>query len=108
MATQGDLIEEAVKAGKLTVCAPRYAAGHKKKKARKGEQVRPCPRCRMPIKYANSTWAAFAQRRKGWHWVNSDGTHHRCGDFREAGEDTLAVQWRAAMERDNGPLDARS
>ena len=82
METQGDLIEQAVKAGKLTVCPPRPAMGHKKKRTRKGERIRPCPRCFVPIRYANSTWTAFAQRRKGWHWVNEDGSHHRCGDFR--------------------------
>lgn len=82
METQGDLIEQAIAAGRLTNCPPRCAAGHKDIKKKKGERVRPCPRCETSIKFVRSTWAAHGQRRKGWHWVNQDGTHHRCSDFR--------------------------
>ncbi len=102
METQGDLIEEAVRAGKLTVCSPRRAMGHRKKKARRGERVRPCRRCGRPIKYANSTWTAFGQRRRGWHWVNEGGSHHRCGDFIEAGVNRLVMQWRTVPARARG------
>ena len=51
------------------------------KKARKGERIRPCRRCKEPVKFIKSTWSVFGQRRQGWHWVNEDGAHHRCRDF---------------------------
>ena len=82
MTTDSEMIEEAVRAGKVTVYPPRQAAGRKKKKVMKGERARPCRRCREPVRYIKSTWTAFAKRRRGWHWVNEDGTHHRCSDFR--------------------------
>ena len=112
METQGDLIEEAIAAGRLTKCPPMEAAGHKpatkkgRVRKRKGERIRPCPRCETPVKFISSTWTAFGQRRKGWHWVNQNGTHHRCGDFMEVDVDKLAAQWRQAMERDR-PLRAQ-
>lgn len=108
MESQGDLIEEAIAAGRLTKCPPRVAAGHKRarkkgrvRKKRKGEKIRPCVRCEAPVKFISGTWAAYGQRRRGWHWVNHDGTHHRCSDFRAVREDTWNMQWRAAMERDS-------
>ena len=70
------------------------------KKKRKGERVRPCTRCEQPVKFIKGAWAAYGTRRCGWHWVNEDGAHHRCGDFRQLGQDTLAIQWREAVERD--------
>ena len=81
-----DIFEAAVAAGNVTICPPAMAAGHKPlsgKKKRKGNVVRPCVRCQEPVKYVKSTWAAEGWRRRGWHWVNADGTHHRCGDFRQ-------------------------
>ncbi len=67
-------------------------------KVRKGERVRPCAQCERSVKFIRGTWAVHGGRRKGWHWVNDDGSHHRCRDFVEMGEDTLTAQWRAAME----------
>ncbi len=76
-------------------------------KQRKGEKIRPCPRCEAPVKFISGSWAAHGQRRRGWHWVNSpNGTHHYCSDFREARQDKLAVEWRQAMERDVAPYEA--
>ena len=103
-----DLFDAAVAEGRVTICPPAMAAGHKplsRRKKRKGEQIRPCSRCGEPVKYVKSSWAAYGKRRCGWHWVNEDGAHHRCGDFRQLGQDTLAIQWSAAMERDK-PLGA--
>ncbi len=74
----------------------------------KGERIRPCVRCEVPVKFVKGKWTAYAQRRHGWHWENEDGTHHRCSDFAEVsevGENPLDMQWRGAMERDNGPYD---
>ena len=88
MVPQGDLIDEAIRAGKLTVCPPMDAAGHKHAKKKKGARIRPCVRCQRPVKFVKSAWAAHKprepdkQRRKGWHWVNENGSHHRCSDFR--------------------------
>lgn len=77
-------------------------------KKRKGEKIRPCVRCEASVRFIQGKWRAYAQQRHGWHWVNQDGTHHRCGDFMEVGVDKMAMEWRAAMERDGGPQDARS
>lgn len=85
MALQGDLIDEAMKAGKLTVCPPARAAGHKHAKKKKGQRIRPCVRCQRPVKFIKGAWEAHKQRRKGWHWVNENGGHHRCSDFRRPG-----------------------
>ena len=73
-------------------------------KKRKGERERPCPRCRVPVRYLKGKWMAFGRRRKGWHWINRDDTHHRCGDFMEVGvvnQDVLAAQFKDALERDS-------
>ena len=84
-----------------------WAKGKEMKK-RKGERIRPCVRCEMPVKFINSGWSAYNKHRKGWHWVNEDGAHHRCSDFAEAVEDDFDLRWRAAMERDYGPYDAEN
>ena len=86
MSQQVDLIDEAIKAGKLTICPPMPAAGEqkpRKKKKRKGERVRPCAHCEAPVKFVKGTWKVNGRRRKGWHWANADGSHHWCSDFRE-------------------------
>ena len=106
MEAQRDWIEEPAAPGHVTICPPRAAAGHKKAKKRKGQQLRPCVRCKATVKFIRSKWAAHGQRRKGWHWVNEDGTHHRCSDFRPPVENRLDVEWIGAMERDNRPYDA--
>ena len=112
-----DLFDAALAAGKVTFCPPAVAAGHKplkRGKKRKGEQIRPCARCKLSVKYVKGAWAAHAQRRQGWHWVNEDGSHHRCSDFRVTGVTAdISVersgywdgQWRSAIERD-GPVAA--
>ena len=74
-------------------------------KKRRGERLRPCPRCETSVKYLMGTWLAESGHRQGWHWVNKDGTHHRCGDFIAVGANPtraadLDGQWREAMERD--------
>lgn len=74
-------------------------------KKRKGERPRPCRRCRVTVRFMKGAWTAFEQPRHGWHWVNQDGSHHRCGDFIEVGANPthatdLDMQWRAAMERE--------
>ena len=66
MGLQGDLIDEAIKAGKLTVCPPARAAGHERAKKKKGQRIRPCVRCKRPVKFIKGAWAAHKQRRKGW------------------------------------------
>ena len=86
MEQQCDLIDEAIKAGKLTVCPPALAAGHVKRvTGKRGERIRPCRGCAMPVKFVNGAWKSHNQRREGWHWVNENGTHHWCTDFRQAG-----------------------
>ncbi len=73
-------------------------------KKRKGERPRPCRQCRVTVRFMKGAWTAFEQPRHGWHWVNQDGSHHRCGDFIEVGvvdQDVLAAQFRQAMERDS-------
>ena len=55
-------------------------------KVRKGECIRPCAQCEQPVKFIKGAWAVHGGRRKGWHWVNDDGSHHRCRDFIEAVE----------------------
>ncbi len=84
MSREADLINHAIKAGRLTVCPPAEAAGehNRAKKKRKGERPRPCPRCNAIIRFIKGTWKAGNKRRKGWHWTNANGSHHRCGDFR--------------------------
>nr|CAK32567.1 hypothetical protein 10D02-33 [uncultured organism] len=88
------------------------------KKVLKGERERPCPRCEEPVRFLKSAWVEMQKQREGWHWINSNGTHHRCGDFVETGQEMnphadtfhegmLAMQWRQAMERDNGPYDTQ-
>ena len=72
----------------------------KQKKKRKGERIGPCAQCDHPVKFTKGTWAGCTGQRRGWHWTNTDGTHHLCGDFRQLGIETLDRQWRAAMERD--------
>ena len=109
MEMQGDLIEQAIAAGKITICPPAVAAGHKRLKASKGkgkgkckgQRLRSCVRCEAPVRFLKGKWAAYGQRRNAWHWVNEDGTHHRCSDYMETGVDKHAMQWRAAMERDS-------
>ncbi len=101
MAAQMDLIKEAIAAGRMTKCPPKAAAGHKRAKLRKGERVRPCPRCERPIKFIKGAWNAYGQRRRGWHWVNESGGHHRCSDFMQFEPRRYwDRQWREAMERD--------
>ena len=100
MAVQMDLIAEAIADGRLTKCPPRAAAGHKRAKKRKGEEIRPCPRCKAPIKFVRGGWMSFGKRRKGWHWVNGEGGHHRCTDFKGDRNSYWDGQWREAMERD--------
>ena len=91
-------------------------------KARKGEKLRPCVRCETPVRYLRGSWTAYGEKsiaacdtkkkmdhdgpcfRHGWHWVNQNGTHHRCGDFMEVGvvnQDVLAAQFKDALERDS-------
>ena len=85
MSQRADFIDDAIKTGKLTVSPPAPAAGeHKptKKKKRRGERIRPCARCEVSVKFIKGAWRVNNQRRRGWHWVNEDGSHHRCGDFR--------------------------
>ena len=87
MSLQSDLIDEAIKAGKLTVCPPAKAAGeHKprKKKKRRGERLRPCMHCETPVRFLKGVWETDNKHQRGWHWVNADGGHHRCSDFRQA------------------------
>ena len=86
MSQHADLIDDAVRAGKLTVYPPAPAAGElkrtKKKRARKGERIRPCAHCETPVRFLKGAWKVSGKRRRGWHWENQDGSHHRCGDFR--------------------------
>ena len=62
----------------------------------------------MTIRFVQGTWTAFGRQRHGWHWENEDGTHHRCGDFVQIGENKLDMEWRAAMERDDRQTAASS
>ena len=104
MNREADLIDDAVRAGKITICPPVPAAGElkpakKSKKKRRGERLRPCAHCETPVRFLKGKWKINGQRRKGWHWTNADGGHHRCGDFRRTStwspspaEDTRAGQ----------------
>ena len=86
MSLQADLIGEAIKAGKLTVCPPMDAAGDLKlpKKKRKGERVRPCAHCETPVQFLKGKWKVNGKRREGWHWTNAaDDNHHMCRNFRQ-------------------------
>ena len=84
MSREADLIDAAIEAGRLTVCPPMEAAGELKrpKKKRRGERIRPCAHCETPVRFIKGVWKVNGQRRRGWHWANADGSHHRCGDFR--------------------------
>ena len=92
MNREADLIYDAVRAGKITICPPMPAAGEQKpakkkkrrKKKRKGERVRPCAHCEAPVRFLKGVWKANNKHQRGWHWVNADGAHHRCSDFRQA------------------------
>ena len=68
--------------------------------AKKGERLRPCRKCQTPIRFLKGSWKHFGMTKKGWHWVNEDGSHHRCTDFQEPKIDPLDEQYLAAMERD--------
>ncbi len=84
MSLDAGLIDDAIKAGRLTVYPPAKAAGkHKRKKKRKGERVRPCAHCETPVRFIKGKWKVNNKQRSGWHWTNAaDDNHHRCGDFR--------------------------
>lgn len=41
---------------------------------KRGKILRPCVRCGKSVRY--ELW----DRPGRWHWVNSDGSHHRCSD----------------------------
>ncbi len=73
---------------------------------KKGERIRPCTRCQIPIKFIHGTWSAAGNLKTGWHWVNDDGAHHRCADFmaqsRFQGGSYWDAQWAGAIERDSG------
>ena len=90
MSREVDLIDRAIKDGKLTLfpigksTAEHECAKKKpKKKKRKGERPRPCPRCNAIVRFIKGSWEAGNQRREGWHWTNANGSQHRCSDFRE-------------------------
>ena len=77
-----DLIDEAIAAGRLTKRPTRRAAGDKPHQQR--GPIRPCRDCQKPVRSTKGTWMAYGQRHRGWHFVNRNGTHHRCGDLRAA------------------------
>ena len=87
------------------------------KRVLKGAPERPCPRCEEPVRFLKSAWVEMERQRRAWHWVNGNGSHHRCGDHIEVSQEmsdhgqtfyegALAMQWRQAMERDR-PLGAQ-
>jgi hypothetical protein len=45
---------------------------------KRGERLRPCPRCGTKIRFTWWSTMAIMRRTRVWHWVNEDGTHHRC------------------------------
>ena len=40
---------------------------------KKGERIRPCYQCGMPVKYV--LWKIVDNKRI-FHWANADGSHH--------------------------------
>jgi len=97
-----DLIDDAVRAGQITICPPMPAAGElkpRKKKKRRGERLRPCAHCAQPVRFLKGVWETDNKQQRGWHWVNANGSHHRCSDFRRTStwspspaEDTRCAQ----------------
>ena len=50
-------------------------------KKRAGERVRPCWKCRVPVKFIKSPWVTrYGLKKNDWHWVNEDNSHHKCGE----------------------------
>jgi hypothetical protein len=74
----------------------------KKQKKRRGERLRPCVRCAAQVKFVCGMWTAHGRMKRGWHWENEDGSHHRCGDFTSRrgalDEPSLAVLMGEAMD----------
>ena len=102
-----ELFDAAVAAGNVTICPPAMAAGHmplarKKRKKRRGERIRPCVRCDQPVRYIKGSWASHGSCRQAWHWVNEDGSHHRCKDFAGMADDAIAPPGEALWQSELG------
>ena len=65
---------------------------------KKGEKLRPCPRCSMNIRFVRWIERAEAEKKNIWHWVNENGAHHYCGSRFAAADEVNKQHIRSIQE----------
>lgn len=70
-----------------------------RKKPRKGEALRPCPRCGCMVRFVVWQEETKARGKTIWHWAAADGSHHTCESRLTAELDAQARAHMAEIAR---------